>query len=128
MAQHFRTATPPGDWRSISDMTCDLSAGYTSGEILKVQDTFGIVHEDAAYGEEFEFVYHIEKVIVDKLTGSGEAIVKGQRVYHSGVYGTGVTAVWQSGFYWIGIATENAGANVATVEIDLKGDKATLGA
>jgi len=143
MGQFFRTSTPMGDWRSFKfDMILDET--WTEGQLYKVQDTPGILFLDIQYDSagckkaktialtdpvtEGVLVYHIEKVIVDKTTGTGTAFLPGDRVYWSGTSGDPVTNTWQEGYYWIGIATEPAGIADATVEIDLKGDKATVGA
>lgn len=143
MAQFLRTATPMADWRSFK-WTNTESADKVSGQLLLVQETVGVVFvgepvldaegcrvyavgEDAvAFGEEGVLIYHAEKIMVEKLTGSGQDFLPGDKVYWSGVYGTGVTPIQTSGYYWIGIATEPADADDEQVEIDLKGDKATL--
>lgn len=127
MGQRLRTATPMGDWRSFMDV-CAVTAGYSQYDLVKIEDTVGMIYfANVVLGDEFVLIYHAEKVIVDKLHGSGEAINKGDAIYWSGVDGTGVSAVFTSGWLWIGIATEDAAADDETVEIDLKGDKATLG-
>jgi len=139
MAQYFRTATPMGDWRTLKAVCAD-SNGHDVGDLVLIEDTVGLVFlsvppldadgclKDPAvqFEDEFVLVYHIEKVIVAKESGSTEAAAKGQKVYWSGTNGDPVTTVWTSGYYWIGIVTEDADATATEVEIDLKGDKATL--
>lgn len=139
--QRFRTSTPMGDWRSFKFTHDESGVTYSEGELYKIQDTIGVLFLDIQYdsegnkkdktigiGDEGVLVYHIEKVIVDKEAGSGLAFSPGDKVYWSGVQGAGVTPVYQSGYYWIGIAVEAATAEATEVKIDLKGDKATVGA
>ena len=81
--QRFRTATPMGDWRSFK-FTMTEDGPWTEGKIYKVQDTVGLLLLDIQYtaagckkaktivkGDEGVLVYHIEKVIVDKLAETG---------------------------------------------------------
>ena len=128
MGQRLRTVTPMGDWRTLRGI-CDASDGYSQYDLILLHETVGMVYvEDVDnIGDEFVLFYHAEKIIVDKLVGSGEIFRAGDAVYWSGINGTGVSPNWQSGWYWIGIATEPADVNDTIVEIDLKGDKATIG-
>jgi len=135
----LRTAAPMGDWRSFKFIVT-VSAGLIHGDLTLIQETVGSVFIGrpvldvngctlplvAAVGEECVLIYHAEKILVDKLTGSGEVFLPGDKVYWSGVTGTGVSPVYTSGWYWIGICVQPADADVLTVVIDLKGDKATL--
>ena len=136
--QGFRTATPMGDWRSFRFTHAESGVTYTEGLIYRIRETVGILFLNIQYDsqgckqaktiekdDEGVLVYHIEKVMVDKLTGTGESFLPGDKVYWSGVQGAAVTPNWQTGYYWIGIATEPAGESDAEVEIDLKGDKAS---
>lgn len=137
MSLKFRTATPMGDWRSLK-ATCVNSAGHHDGDLVLIQDTVGLVlvsippldaqgcvkDPPVQLGDEFVLAYHIEKVLVDKAPSI--FCLKGQKVYWSGVDGDPVTNVDTSGYYWIGIFTEDGAASDREVEIDLKGDKATL--
>lgn len=127
MPNLFRTSTPMGDWRSF-DFTCDVSGGCESGELKMYNDTVGVIFEDADFGDTAVLVYHIEKVVLQKATGTGEAANPGDALYWSGTYGDPVTVNWTSGYYWIAVAVEPAGENDAEVIADLKGDKATVGA
>jgi len=127
MGQRVRTAAPPGDVRTFTAV-CENADGHSQYDIVKVQDTVGVVYFETsvALGDTFYPIYHCEKIVVDKWTGTGLNFVAGDKVYWSGVDGDGVTPVYRSTYYWIGIATELAGALDDTVEIDLKGDKATV--
>ena len=108
MGQRIRTAAPMGDWRSF-EATCGVSAGYSQYDIVLIQETVGVVYFEAgvAYGERLQLVYHCEKIIVDKVVGTGLSFLPGDKVYWSGTDGDPVTPTWQSGYYWIGIATPN---------------------
>ena len=134
----LRTATPPGDWRSLK-FTVDISAGvrgmldvandfiagvYTSFLYL-VEDTVGAVLESADFGDEAVLMYHAEKIMVPKMVGSTEIFLPGMRVYWDPVTRF-VTPNYDSGYYWIGIATEPSGANDRGVEIDLDGNHAEV--
>ena len=127
MGQRVRTAAPMGDWRTFT-AECVESGGHNQYDIIKIQDTVCVVYFEAsvAYGDTFYPIYHCEKIMLTKLTGTGEAIVAGDKLYWSGVNGAGVSANYTSGWYWIAIATEDAAADDETVEADLKGDKASL--
>jgi len=129
-----------GDWRSFKYDVAE-TAGNEGGKLVLVEDTVAVVHigklildskgcpldpQVYEFGEEGVAIYHAEKIVVEKATGQGQAALVGQKVYWSGVYGDPVTVVKTSGQYWIGIVAQPAAADVATVVIDLKGDKATL--
>lgn len=126
MGQRVRTAAPMGDWRTFHAI-CENANGHVQYDIVKVQDTVCVVYFEVtvALAAEFFPIYHCEKIIVDKWAGTQYAFTAGQKVYWSGVDGDGVTPVYRSTYLWIGIAVEPAGAFDTTVEIDLKGDKAT---
>jgi hypothetical protein len=129
-----------GAWRSFR-FTLDHSGGVENGDLLLVQKTVGKVFigdivldshgckvdpQHLDFGEECVLIYHAEKTIVEKQTGSGQAALPGDKVYWSGVHGDGVTPIYASNLYWIGIFTEPADADDHEAEIDLLGNKATL--
>lgn len=122
MPNHIRTARPSGDIRGFPH-TVVRSGGVTEGEIIKVQDTFGVVFQTKAVGEEVAVHYHVEKIMLQK---AAVAIQKGDKLYHSGTYGDPVTNVYASHLWWIAIAVEDADADDTVVKSDLKGDKASL--
>jgi len=131
MPDALRTATPPGDWRSFK-FTVDVSAGVLgikdaraagASYLYLVQDTVGAVLESADYEEEAVLIYHAEKIMVPKMTESSDVFLPGDRVYWDPTTRT-VTPTFDSGYYWIGIATEPADADDEYVEIDLKGEHA----
>lgn len=142
MPQFFRTNTPMGDFRSFK-WTLDVSEEWDNGELYLVNDTVCLLFQgdikytadgypdsdqSLLFGEEGVFIYHIEKVIVNKENGSGlSSFDCGDHIYWSGTNGDPVHSTWASGNYWIGICVTPATDVQTTVEIDLKGDKATQG-
>jgi len=127
MGQRVRTAAPGGDWRTFSAV-CVNANGHNQYDIIKVQDTVCMVYfeESVVLGATFFPIYHCDKIVVNKRDGTAYAAVAGKKVWWSGVDGDPVYPFYRSGFYWIGIFTENAGAFDTTAEIDFKGDKATI--
>ena len=136
--QRFRTATPPGDWRSFK-FTMTEDGPWTEGLIYLVQETVGVLLLDIQYTaagckkaktivvtEEGVLVYHIEKVIVNKVAETGLACLPGDKLYWSGVAGAGVTPTYVQGYYWIGICVRAAAELDTEVMMDLKGDKASV--
>lgn len=139
MGQNFRTSTPMGDWRSFKFTHDESGVTYEEGKLYLIQETIGVLFLDIRYnadgskkdaeivkGEEGVLVYHIEKVILNKAVTSGDVFLPGDKVYWSGTQGDPVTPTYTTGYYWIGIATEPAAWNATQVEVDLKGDKASL--
>lgn len=127
MGQRVRTAAPGGDFRTFTAI-CEDAAGHVQYDMIKVQDMVCLVYFETAVAllEEFFPIYHCDKVVVTKRSGTAEAVIAGQKVYWSGVNGSPVTPNYRSTYYWIGMFTEPAGAFDETAEIDLKGDKASL--
>jgi predicted RecA/RadA family phage recombinase len=135
MGQTLRIGSPMGDWRSLK-FTVTASPSVVHGQIVLVQETVGIIFVGrnldpcnvtlaVLTGEEAVLIYHAEKIEVPKVTGQGAAFLPGDKVYWDGIT-QAVTPIFNTGSYWIGICAQPAGASVATVVIDLKGDKATL--
>ena len=133
MPNAMRTATPMGDWRSFK-FVCEDSLGQdgikdaqAAGDpyLYLVNDTVGALLETIAFGEEGVLIYHDEKIMVMKDTGGGESFDPGDRVYWDPISRL-VTPAYDSGYFWIGIATEPAGETDDFVEIDLKGDHAEV--
>ena len=127
MGQRVRTAAPGGDWRTLTGI-CTNAAGHSQYDIILLHDTVCVVYFETAVvlGGTFYPIYHCEKIVVDKHAKTGYSFAAGDKVYWSGVDGEPVTPIYRSTYYWIGIATEAATALATTVEIDLKGDKASL--
>ena len=127
MGQRVRTAAPGGDWRTFTAVCVDAN-GHVQYDMIMIEGTVCLVYFETtvALAATFYPIYHCEKVVVTKRAGTGYAFTAGMKVYWSGINGDPVYPFHRSGFYWIGIATEDAAADDTTVEIDLKGDKASL--
>jgi hypothetical protein len=122
-----------GDWRSFK-FICEDSFGMNgikdaqlAGDpyLYLVNDTVGALLETIDFGEEGVLIYHAEKIMVMKDSGGGESFDPGDRVYWDPATQL-VTPTYDSGYFWIGIATEPAGETDDFVEIDLKGDHAEV--
>ena len=133
MPNALRTATPMGDWRSFK-FICEDSFGMNgikdaqlAGDpyLYLINDTVGALLETIDFGEEGVLIYHAEKIMAMKDTGGGESFDPGDRVYWDPATQL-VTPTYDSGYFWIGIATEPAGETDDFVEIDLKGDHAEV--
>jgi len=140
LGDNLRTSTPSGDWRSFKFTHAEAGVTYEEGKLYMIQEAVGVLFTDITYdssgckeaatralGDECVLYYHAEKIIVEKFARAGAIFLPGDKVYWSGIQGSAVRPNYQSGDYWIGIATEPAAALATTVEIDLKGDKATQG-
>ena len=119
MPDALRTATPMGDWRSFKFTVDDSSGVYgikearTESEsyLYLIEDTVGAVLESADFGEEAVLIYHAEKIMVPKMTESSDVFLPGARVYWDPTTRL-VTPTFDSGYYWIGIATEPADGGI----------------
>lgn len=94
-----------------------------------VRDVFGFLFTAALTAtDEVCFIRKCAQVRVDKLTGTGEAIQHGQKVYAT--LGSNFQSVTASptgtigtDYYFVGIAKKDAAAGEATVLIDFWGDE-----
>lgn len=138
MGQFVRTALPNGVLKTFR-FTNNNTYSMISGQLYLVQETVGVAFVHAKYDvqgckerldidpdEEGILIYNCEKIEVEKVNASGHDFLPGDKVYWSGAAGAGVTPVYQSGYYWIGIAVAPSGAGESLVVIDLLGDKASL--
>lgn len=127
MPDILRIGTPMGDWR-VFEWTVNVSVTKTGTYTYKIEDTIAILHlpsdKSISFGEAGVFIYHAEKIMIRKKTGSGEDFLVGEKVYID-LTDMLVTPVAVEGSLWIGICVRAAAINDARVMIDLKGDKAT---
>lgn len=126
MGQRVRTT---GENMKTLTGVCDDAAGHVQYDIILLEGTVCVVYFEAtvALAATFYPIYSCEKIVMTKRAGaSGFAFTAGQKVYWSGINGDPVYPFHRSGFYWIGIATEAATTLATTVEIDFKGDKASV--
>ncbi len=136
----FRTARPSGDIRSFQ-YEADEGITEEEGKLYMINGTtVGVLLLDIQYaadgskedkeivdGDDGVLVYHIEKIMVDKLTTSGSAFLPGDKVYWNDVQGDPVSNTYGGAYVrWIGICVWPALDADATVMIDLKGDKTSI--
>jgi hypothetical protein len=94
-----------------------------------VNDVFGFLNiASLTITDEIAFIYRNRQVRADKLTGTGEAILHGQKVYATlGSNFQSVTAnpsgTIGTDYYFCGVAKKDAGADEETVLIDFWGDE-----
>ena len=124
MGQRVRTT---GENMKTFTAVCDDVSGHVQYDMILIEGTVAVVYFETAVALAATFfpIYSCEKIVVTKRAGTGYAFTAGMKVYWSGINGDPVYPFHRSGFYWIGIATEAAAADDTTVEIDLKGDKAS---
>lgn len=138
--QRFRTARPSGDIRTFQFINA-TGGTLTEGWLCLIQETVGVLLLDIQYnadgskadkeiavGEDGVLVYHIEKIMVDKLVVTGMVFLPGDKVYWSGTDGDGVTSTYNvvTSPNWIGICVWPAVEADTLVMIDLKGDKVSI--
>lgn len=98
------------------------TGGYTAGDMVKVQDTVGVIVATVLVAKEAALIYECEKIIVPKTAATGITFAAGDKVYYNASAGA-VTNV-SSGNTLCGRALEVAGATDAEALIDLKGNLA----
>jgi hypothetical protein len=138
MPQYLRTTTPEGDWRSYFFVS-ERSEPYVDGNLILDNDTVGMIFvsddldpttgvnantpPQREIGEDVVIIYEAEKIRLPKV--AGVTIRHGDNLYFSGVEGAGVSNVYQSGWWKIGICVEDeAAANDGYVLADLEGKDA----
>lgn len=57
------------------------SAGYTAGQMVKIEDTVGLIAETKTVGQTAVLIYKCEKVVVPKVAGTGITFAAGDKVY-----------------------------------------------
>jgi hypothetical protein len=105
-----------------------VASAVTKGFGAVVQDVFGFYMTAGAAGDEVTFIYQATQVRVGKLTGTGEAISAGQKVYATlGSNFQLVTAnpagVIGTDYYFCGWAKKDADADDTDVLIHFEGDE-----
>lgn len=96
------------------------TGGYTAGDMVKVEDTVGVIAEDAVAGADAVLIYKCEKILVPKTAGTGIAFAAGDKVYYNET-DDAVTTHTTSGTL-CGRALVAAVAADVTVLIDLTGN------
>jgi hypothetical protein len=111
------------EWSSFKVLA--PSAGYTAGQMLKINDTVGVIVDTAAVTVQTAFIYKAKKILVPSEavpTGSGGSGSSGSKVYFDSTNAR--ITFTASGNTLCGILTEDAVVGATSVEIDLDG---TLG-
>lgn len=98
------------------------TAGYTAGDMVKVEDTVGVIAETKAATLAAVLIYKCEKIIVPKVAATGITFAAGDKVYYNATSGA-VTST-ASGATLCGRALEAAAWNDDEVLIDLNGNVA----
>lgn len=112
----FRCYSPSPDCLQVT------SAGYTAGDVVKVENTIGIIVETKATGEDAELCYRAAKIELPKSTDSTEGVfAAGDAVYYDAGDGNFNNA--SGGNTKVGIALEAAAASATYVLVDFDGSK-----
>jgi len=97
------------------------SAGYTAGQMVKIEDTVGVIAETKTVGQTAVLIYKAEKIVVPKGTSTGEnTFAAGDKVYFDA--GDANVNSSSEGNTLCGRCLVAAGASDTTVEIQLNGD------
>lgn len=93
------------------------------GTIQQINDVYGFNHiaVDVSVNQNETFCYMNKAVVLDKKTGTGEEISKGEYVYGDPADSYKVSATKGSGFIYLGIANEDSTASETTADIDFDG-------
>lgn len=111
-----------------------VAAAVTKGLAAVIQDVFGFYHNDVTAADiadnrdEVTFIYRCRQVLATKLTGTGEAISQGDKVYATlGSSFQSVTAnptgTAGTDYYFCGWAKKDATAAASTVLINFDGTR-----
>ena len=112
-----------GAYDELHDVTIS-GAAVTKGATLVRQDVFGFYMTAGAVGDEVTLIYRARQVLADKTTGTGEAIVSGDKVYHvvaTGLITASPTGTLGTNYYYVGVAKKSAAAGDSTCLIRFDG-------
>lgn len=103
------------------------SAAVVTGQAEQYQDVFGFWLYDNDSGEETTFITECRQVLADKLSGTGESISSGERVYAVVAEDFYVTAnptgTAGTDYYYCGIARETRTADQTQILIEFDGTR-----
>jgi hypothetical protein len=106
-------------WRSF-DYTVP-AAGVTAGAMDKIQDTVVVFAETKSEDDIVAAIYQADVILVPKISGTGYAIVQGEKVYYNDFVNK-VVADTTSGNTLCGRCLVAAGADDTEVLIDFSGN------
>ena len=115
-ATAFKPRSP--NYKSVKVTT--PTAGYTAGQMTKIQQLVGVLIETTTVGEDAVLVYACEKIVVPKSTGVTFAV--GAKVYFDSA-AAAITSV-ASGNTLCGRALEVGASGDKELEIELLGQVA----
>ena len=112
----------------------EVAAAVTKGQATVIQNVFGFYHNDVTVDDitddrnEVTFIYRCRQVQADKLTGTGEAILKGDRVYATLASSfqsitANPTGTAGTDYYFCGWAKKDGAAGDSTVLINFDGTR-----
>lgn len=111
----------------------EVAAAVAKGQGAVIQDVFGfyfnaITAQNITDGnDEVAFIYRMRQVDAGKLTGTGEAITRGDRVYavvaQNFLITANPTGVAGTDYYFCGWAKKSASASDSTVLINFDGTR-----
>ena len=109
------------------DVTVGAAITISKGDAAVRQDVFGFyIKNQEAASEEMTLVYRCRQVEADKRTGTGEAIISGDRLYYyPATTNVSPTATGTAGtdYYFCGWAKKSATASATTVLMNFDGTR-----
>jgi predicted RecA/RadA family phage recombinase len=107
------------DYLPIRDYTVS-GAAVVKGQLVAKQDCYGFCMIDGAIGDEVVLVTKCERVLATKSTGTGNAIVSGDKLYQN-TTNDEVSSTKGVGDIFVGWASEDASASATTVLMNFDG-------
>lgn len=96
------------------------AGGVVKGELIHRQNCYCFVHNDADEDDEVVIVAKCERVRADKATGTGNAIISGDKLYWNAATDT-VSPTNGGADIFVGWAVENAGTAEEDVLMNFDG-------
>jgi len=118
----FRMRSAPGEgtYHVLTGQTAP-SGGYTAGQMVKLEDTYGVIVSDADSGDLVAVAYKIERIELPCNAASTGEFALGEKVYIDTVNQIIVDSAAQSGLDVIGVVTKAPAAGATWVEIEFDG-------
>jgi hypothetical protein len=93
--------------------------GYTAGQMVKIEDTVGVIAETKTVGQTAVLIYRCEKIVVPKIATTGITFAAGDKVYF--VSASAAVSNASTGNTLCGRALKAVIVAATEVEIDLNG-------